>query len=222
EGMRAMIVKAGNHADQAAVETDAERVAYHMGQIDIMTPLIKAYSSDQAFEIGSMAISVYGGAGYTQDYPVEQACRDSKIFSIYEGTNYIQALDLVFRKLTVGKGALARALFGDVAEFVATHREHLRLGGEVQVLGEALAAVQALTVQMAGLGAQGLKPVALIAAPYLKLLSELCMGWLLLDAGVIASEREKGVDVSHPDADFYRGKVSSALYFATNVLPRTA
>ena len=69
-------------------------------------PLVKAYGSDQAFRVCETAIQTYGGAGYTRDYPVEQYCRDAKIFSIYEGTNHIQAMDLVGRKL--GAGAAAR------------------------------------------------------------------------------------------------------------------
>ena len=66
---------------------------------------MKAYGSDQAFRLARPAIQVYGGAGYLKDYPVEQYCRDAKIFSIYEGTNHIQAMDLVGRKLGQAGGA---------------------------------------------------------------------------------------------------------------------
>ena len=78
---------------------DDAKAAYHQGQVDLLVPLVKAYGSDQAFRVCETAIQTYGGAGYTRDYPVEQYCRDAKIFSIYEGTNHIQAMDLVGRKL---------------------------------------------------------------------------------------------------------------------------
>jgi len=78
-------------------------------------PLIKAYGSDQAFAICATAIQVYGGAGYLKDWPVEQYARDSKIFSIYEGTNHIQAMDLVGRKLMQRGGANVQAFGNDVA-----------------------------------------------------------------------------------------------------------
>src|SRR6202020_547592 len=91
------------HIDrQAAIEKtggDKTVAEYHQGQVDLLVPLIKAYGSDQAFSICAPALQVYGGAGFLRDHPVEQYCRDSKIFSIYEGTNHIQAMDLVGRKL---------------------------------------------------------------------------------------------------------------------------
>ncbi len=95
-------------------------------------PLVKAYGSDQAFRVCETAIQTYGGAGYTRDYPVEQYCRDAKIFSIYEGTNHIQAMDLVGRKLGQAGGANLQAFLADVAQFVQKHvgRPDARRGGE--------------------------------------------------------------------------------------------
>ena len=78
---------------------DEAKAAYHQGQVDLLVPLVKAYGSDQGFRVCETAIQTYGGVGYTKDFPVEQYCRDAKIFSIYEGTNHIQAMDLVGRKL---------------------------------------------------------------------------------------------------------------------------
>ena len=96
EGIRALTIKLTSHGDRARVATkDDKEKAYHQGQVDLLVPLVKAYGSDQAFRVCETAIQTYGGAGYTRDYPVEQYCRDAKIFSIYEGTNHIQAMDLV-------------------------------------------------------------------------------------------------------------------------------
>ncbi len=99
EGIRALAVKLAHHQDQvrALSGKDDQKVAYHQGQTDLLVPLVKAYGSDQGFRICELAIQTYGGAGYTRDYPVEQYCRDAKIFSIYECTNHIQAMDLVGR-----------------------------------------------------------------------------------------------------------------------------
>ncbi len=101
EGIRALAVKLARHEDSVRLfrGKDDAKAAYHQGQVDLLVPLVKAYGSDQAFRICEEAIQTYGGAGYTKDYPVEQYCRDAKIFSIYEGTNHIQAMDLVGRKL---------------------------------------------------------------------------------------------------------------------------
>jgi Acyl-CoA dehydrogenases len=81
----------------------AEKDKWH-GLVELLTPICKAYSSDMAMQITSKAIDVYGGYGYCQEYPVEQYMRDCKIATIYEGTNGIQALDLVGRKLGQNKG----------------------------------------------------------------------------------------------------------------------
>ena len=111
EGIRALVVKLAHHTDHARALSgrDETRLGYHQGQVDLLVPLVKAYGSDQAFRVCETAIQTYGGAGYTRDYPVEQYCRDAKIFSIYEGTNHIQAMDLVGRKLGQAGGANLQA-----------------------------------------------------------------------------------------------------------------
>src|SRR4029078_12429355 len=120
---------------RALTGKDDAKVAYHQGQTDLLVPLVKAYGSDQVFGMCEMAIQTYGGAGFTRDYPVEQYCRDSKIFSIYEGTNHIQAMDLVGRKLGQGGGANLQAFLGDVQKFVAAESAHATLGAAIEKLG---------------------------------------------------------------------------------------
>ncbi len=113
---------------------DEQKAAYHQGQVDLLVPLVKAYGSDQGFRVCETAIQTYGGVGYTKDFPVEQYCRDSKIFSIYEGTNHIQAMDLVGRKLGQAGGANLQAFLGDVAQFVQKHSADATLGAAVKTL----------------------------------------------------------------------------------------
>jgi hypothetical protein len=118
EGIRALAVKLAHHRLVRAYcgPRTRRRLAYHQGQVDLLVPLVKAYGSDQGFRVCETAIQTYGGAGYTRDYPVEQYCRDAKIFSIYEGTNHIQAMDLVGRKLGQAGGANLQAFLGDIAQ----------------------------------------------------------------------------------------------------------
>src|SRR5438477_2180914 len=131
EGLRALAVKLTMHLDRARAEPD--KAEYHNGQVDLLVPLLKAYGSDQAFQICATAIQVYGGAGYLHDWPVEQYCRDSKVFSIYEGTNHIQAMDLVGRKLMQRGGANVQAFGKDVTAFVAAHKDHAVLGDAIVI-----------------------------------------------------------------------------------------
>lgn len=220
EGIRALIVKAAWHHDAASQSSDETEQAYHHGQTELLTPLVKAYASDQAFRISEMAIQIYGGAGYTQDYPVEQYCRDAKVFAIYEGTNHIQALDLVGRKLGLAGGAHAQALFKDIQAFVQANRAHERLSRATQELERAAGAIATTAFTLAKWGrGEHVARVPLVASPFLELTSELCVGWLLLQAAAIAHDRLTELAPDDPEHAFYTGKISSALHFAHWVLP---
>jgi hypothetical protein len=221
EGLRALVVKLGNHMDQVRMWAgkDDEKAAYHKGQVELLTPLVKAYGSEQSYRICAEAIQVYGGAGFLKDHPVEQYARDSKIYSIYEGTTHIQAMDLVGRKLGQAGGAHFQQFLGDVGQFVEKHRAHPVFGAAVETLGAAQES--AMQAAMALLGwSQSDKPelIPLQANRYLKMLSELAVGWLLLDAGVIAHTAHAKAEGAGEKA-FYEGKQASALWYARNVLP---
>ena len=99
DGMRSFIYYVGLCFDHMATAADDKTRAAANGLIDVLTPVVKAYCSDRAFEVCTLAVQTFGGYGYTGDYPVEQYLRDCKITSIYEGTNGIQAMDLLGRKL---------------------------------------------------------------------------------------------------------------------------
>lgn len=218
EGSRAMIVKASHHFDCAAQTTDAEMRAYHNGQIELLTPLCKAYSSDQAFRVCELAIQVFGGAGYTKDHPVEQYCRDAKVFSIYEGTNHIQALDLVGRKLGQDRGAHFLAFARDLESFVQQNLEHERVASSIRLLGAGLKSIASMASKFREWSSSGqVARVTLLANDFLRMMSELCVGWLLLDAAVTAHAalgRMGDEAIAHPDRAFYQGKVKVAEFFA--------
>lgn len=223
DGIRALITKVTLHLDRAKIARsggDAALADYHQGQLELLTPLVKSFASDNAFRVCELAIQVHGGVGYTRDFPVEQYARDAKIFSIYEGTNGIQALDLVGRKLSQRGGQNAQDFLGDVARFVAEHSSHPVLGAEVQALGRAQEAVMSsamLFMSWAGDG-QFLK-VPMNASRFLTLMSETTIGWLLLDQAVIAIAAQSQLDREHPDYMFYEGKRHAATYWARQILP---
>ena len=222
EGIRALAVKLAHHQDEvnAATGKDEAKTAYHQGQVDLLVPLLKAYGSDQGFRVCETAIQTYGGAGFTRDYPVEQYCRDAKIFSIYEGTNHIQAMDLVGRKLGQGGGANLQAYFGDIQKFVAAHSGHATLGPAVKRLGAAQEAVAGSAMRLLMWFQSGqLTLVPLAANRFCEMMSELTVAWLLLEGGVIADEAKAKLDAAHPEHAFYTGRVASALFFARNTLP---
>lgn len=222
EGIRALAVKLTMHQDQVYVYQgkDEAKSAYHQGQVDLLVPLVKAYGSDQGFRVCETAIQTYGGAGYTRDYPVEQYCRDAKIFSIYEGTNHIQAMDLVGRKLGQAGGANLQAFLGDIAKFVAANSAHPTLGAAVKKLASAQEAVAGTAMRLLMWFQSGqLSLVPLSANRFCEMMSELTVGWQLLEGAVVAEKAKASVAEGHPDAAFYAGKTAAALYFARNILP---
>lgn len=229
EGMRTLAVKLAWHMDMAlALETsDPGKAAYHMGQVDLLTPIIKAYCSDQAFRITELAIQTYGGAGYVQDNPVEQYCRDAKIFSIYEGTNHIQALDLVARKLHQHGGENFRNFLNEVKEFVARTCSLRGLGAEVRLLGAAAEGLERAALGLMEFFMAGkLDQVTLVANWFLQSMAEVALAHLLLDAARVAEEKQAEATDADGEplpatVDFYQGKIMAAKFFAHRFLPLT-
>jgi alkylation response protein AidB-like acyl-CoA dehydrogenase len=222
EGIRALIVKLAWHGDSARALTgkDEDKAAYHRGQVDLLTPLVKSFASDEAFRLAAVAIQVYGGAGYLKDHPVEQYTRDAKIFSIYEGTNHIQAMDLVGRKMGQAGGAHFQAFLQDVAGFVEAHKADPTLGQAVELLAAGQEALMSSAMTLLGWSqSESLGLIGLNANRVLTMMSQVAVGWMLLEAASVAQKALTAGVSGEEEKAFYSGKIQSALWFARNVLP---
>ncbi|MEM7605699.1 MAG: acyl-CoA dehydrogenase [Myxococcota bacterium] len=221
EGLRALLTKLAVHQDRlvAIGGKDDETAAYHQGQIDLLTPIVKAHSSDEAYRVCETAIQVYGGAGYTQDWPVEQYARDSKIFSIYEGTNAIQAMDLVGRKLGQHGGKNTQAFLGEVQTFINEHKEDEELKDCFANLQKAHEAVGGSVMQFLGWFQGGkTERIPLMAERFLDMMARLTIGWLLLEQTVLARTKLESADGENEKA-FYEGKKAVGIHYARNIVP---
>ena len=223
EGMRTLALKLCLHQDLAHAHAhDPVKSQHHASQVDLLTPIVKSYCSDQAFRVAETAIQTYGGAGYVQDNPVEQYLRDAKIFSIYEGTNHIQAADLVARKLMQNGGAGFAAYVKEIADFTAAHGEDHGLAAEVRALAAASTSLQAAAGQLMDFFTNGnVDQVMLVANSFLEMMSEVTIAHLLLEAAVIADKRrtDSDEDLTAEDFAFYGGKIAAAKHYANYVLP---
>lgn len=220
EAMRSLIYSAANRLDRSvnAVEEDRE---YLLGLVELMTPVIKAHCSDVGFEVCTMAVQVFGGYGYTKEYPVEQNLRDQKISSIYEGTNGIQAMDLLGRKMRKGGGVLFMNWLNECNEELERARATGKLAEEVTALERARDQLGATAMHLGGLGAQGnLRGAMLQAYPFLTLFGNVVLGLHTLWQARVALERMEAPDLSDDDRKFYRGKLLNARFYAKNILPR--
>ncbi|HKE14224.1 MAG TPA: acyl-CoA dehydrogenase [Kofleriaceae bacterium] len=223
EGIRGLIIKLGLHRDRELAlraAGDDKAADAELGQVDLLVPVVKAYASDQGFQVTVLAIQCLGGAGYIKDHPVEQYCRDSKIFSIYEGTNHIQALDLVGRKLGQRGGANFQALLADVRRFVAEQKDSDVLA---PVIGRLAAAADAL-----GEGAMRLfswfqsgrnELIDLYANRFLEMMARTTVSWVLLHGASVAMRASRSLPPDHPDRAFYAGKLHAAMHYAQVELP---
>ncbi len=224
EGIRGLIVKLALHLDRAAALRatggDAAAIEYHDGQVDLLVPVVKAYASDQGFQITVNAIQVFGGAGYIKDHPVEQHCRDSKIFSIYEGTNHIQALDLVGRKLGLRGGANLQAFLADIRRQAETLRQDAELAPAVDRMLAAGEALGQSAMRFLGWFQQGkTELIGLYANRFLEMMARTAVSSVLLEGAHIAARAAAAVADGHPDRAYYEGKRHAALHYAHLELP---
>jgi alkylation response protein AidB-like acyl-CoA dehydrogenase len=205
---------AGDLARHAVNPVDRE--AARMRE-DLLTPIAKAWSTDAGVEIASMALQIHGGMGFIEETGAAQHYRDARILPIYEGTNGIQAIDLMGRKLAIGKGKAVREL---VAEIFPT-ASALKSADDAWLhtigarLEAGLAAVQSATGWM--LERRGhAQPDALAGAtPYLKLLGDVIGGWMLAKGALAASSK---LAVGDGDRDYWRTRIGLARVFSEQVL----
>ncbi|MEZ0053445.1 alkylation response protein AidB-like acyl-CoA dehydrogenase [Mycobacterium sp. MAA66] len=193
----------------AKSDTEADRVGL---LLDILTPIAKSWPSQWCLEANNLAIQVHGGYGYTREYDVEQHYRDNRLNPIHEGTNGIQSLDLLGRKVTQRDGASLAVLGGAIESTVEAAGA---LGGEAAELGATLAASwQRLVAVTAGMYGSGDVPAVMANSHvYLEAFGHIVVAWLWLEQFVAAYGK---------DGDFYDGKRHAARYFFRFELPKTA
>lgn len=237
DSMRALMYYATFCGDRAMNSSDEVELDKWLGIFEVLTPICKAYTTDIGFKVTETAMQVYGGYGYCSEYPIEQFMRDEKIASIYEGTNGIQALDLIGRKLGMKKGAYFMHLLGEMNATVASTKEIPALkdlSDDVQAGVNALAEM-GLFLASCGKAGKFLIPVG-NAYPFLMMMGKIISAWMLLWQAEVALQKlteigkEKALDISDPaalqslvqqskEAAFYDGKIKSSKYFIKNVLP---
>jgi hypothetical protein len=230
EGSRALLISTAFFSDMYTATGDE---SWEM-LVELLTPICKAYCTDTAFKVTELAIQVHGGYGYCSEYGVEQLCRDVKITSIYEGTNGIQALDLVGRKLGAKGGMFFMNFLNKMNVFVGENKDHPVLGKLVEAMDNAKNKMAEVAMNFGMKGMENpIYPVC-YATPFLEMFSEVTYAYLLLDMAILAQQKldaifdEKGAGddeakkallLDHADAAFYHGKVQTARFFVSQIMP---
>jgi alkylation response protein AidB-like acyl-CoA dehydrogenase len=221
EGMRSLLFYAGHLSDRMAVTDDEAEKARLQGLLDLLIPICKGYVTDKAFDVCSTGVQVYGGYGFIKEYPQEQLLRDCRITLIYEGTNGIQAMDLLGRKLGMNKGKPIMDLMGEIQQVIAKAKAS---DGLKEYAGKLEKALNRLGEVAMHLGATAMSPKVMsafaFAHPFMEVAGDVVMAWMLLWRGVVAAAQlEKGA--KKKDQAFYEGQLKSVAYFTQAVLPIT-
>jgi len=237
EALRAMVYLCAYAIDRKK-SSDGEDAKKWGGIMEFMVPVLKAFGTDTGFRITETAMQVYGGYGYCKDYPVEQFLRDMKIGSIYEGTNGIQSMDLVLRKLNQENGKNFKTLVAEMYAAINKYKGMPQLSDLTAKFEDAITVLTGTVEHFSDCMKNKKFMVPVINSyPFLNLTGNVMSAWLLYWQAGIASEKlaglaaEGGFTVSdkekmkqlmetNNDAAFYNGKILSASFFINNVLPQ--
>ena len=222
EACRAMAYYTASLLDRVHVGgADAEQQKRDLFMAEFMIPLVKGGGTEMSIDVTSLGVQVHGGMGFIEETGAAQHWRDSRITTIYEGTTGIQANDLLFRKLMRDQGATAKVVFGEVYATAkalgASGKPELMAMG--QKLGNALKAWTGATEWLAANVRSNLSGVMTAAVPYLHLAVTVTGGWLMAKSALAAAGY---LDKGEGDLPFYRAKITSARFYADQMLPQAA
>ena len=221
EGMRSILFYIGLLEDMITVGKDDGEKAKNQGLIDVLIPVAKGYITDRAFEMCSHGIQVFGGYGFTKEYPQEQLLRDCKITQIYEGTNGIQAMDLLARKLFLNKGQSFKDLMDEIQKTIDQAADMENLKTLSLNLSMALGRLKEVAQNIGQtLRSEDMMNAFANAAPFLDVTGDVIMAWMHLWRAIVASQQLEQKP-KKKDLEFYNGLLKSAQFFINTILPVT-
>jgi len=213
EGARALVAWVASRYTHSQQNPDPRTRREADDFVSLMTPVIKAYCTDMGSEITNLGVQIYGGHGYIREHGMEQFVRDARICQIYEGTNGVQAMDLVGRKLTAHTGRYLRSFFQPVSAFLETRAGRAELAEFIEPLSEAFTKLQKATAWIAANALRNPNEAGAGASDYLRLFAMVAIAYLWARTAEIAILR-KG-------EKFYRAKLNTARFFMQRVLPQS-
>jgi alkylation response protein AidB-like acyl-CoA dehydrogenase len=234
DGMRSFVYYVAYCFDKKSTAKTLQEKERYSDFTELLTPIIKAYCSERGQFVCEQAIQVHGGYGYTKEYPVEQLYRDCKITSIYEGTNGIQAMDLLGRKLGMKKGTVFLDFLNEIKAAIVNARKIPRLEGLAGQVETALNRLSEVAMHISKTAySSDIKLAFAYAHPFMEVVGDVVMAWMLLWRATAAVPRLEKLAGSadeeailsrvakNKDAAFYAGQLKSAEFFLSAMLPVT-
>ncbi len=217
EGARALAMWLGHTAALARRSGDADAREEADDLMNLLTPVIKAYFTDRAFEATNQAMQCFGGHGYIREHGMEQFVRDARILQLYEGANGVLAMDLVGRKLPANGGRAPRRYFAMIDAFLAEHEDDEAMAPFLEPLATGLGRLKQASLWLAQHGLADRNQAGAGARDYLHLLATVALGftWARLAETALAKRANGG------DAAFLDTKLNTARFFMARVMPET-
>ena len=219
EGSRALAMEVALKIDLAHRHPDPAVKKECDDFVQVMTPITKSYLTDGGYEMASLAVQVYGGSGYITEYGVEQYVRDARITMIYEGTNGIQALDLVGRKLPQGAGRYLRTFFHPATEFVAKHKDNAAMAEFTKPLHVHIGYLQQATLWVASRGMGNPDEAGAASVEYQKMFAQVAMAYIWARQAEIALRTLSLPGRGQGEGEFYQSKIDTARFYMQRILP---
>ena len=218
EGARAMVMWAALQFDISKFDENEENRNKAEDMLSLMTPMIKSYMTDQGVEAASRAMQCLGGHGYINEWGMTQFLADARITPIYEGTNGIQAMDLIGRKLPSKNGEVIRDYFAMIQNFIDENKNNEDLSHYTSLLEKALQRQQTATMWLMQNAMSDPDQAGATAHYYLNLMALVSMGYFWAD---MVEKSKKMLAAGEGNADFLKSKITTANFFFNHLLPET-
>jgi alkylation response protein AidB-like acyl-CoA dehydrogenase len=214
EAMRALAYWVGTLIDVEERHPDPARREEAADLVALMTPVIRAFCTDTGFEITNLALQCFGGHGYIREYGMEQFVRDARIAQIYEGTNGVQAMDLLGRKVPDGNGRMVRRFVAMMERDLAEVAERPAVAAIAERAREAVVLLGRVTAMVMERAAKNPDEIGAGAADYLRLFGLVAEGWMWARMAAVAEAKA-------PSSGLAASKLPTAEFFVTKLLPET-
>ncbi len=216
EGVRALGSWLAREIDVYERSTDKEAAQASEDLVALLMPVFKAFGTDTGFEVANLGVQVFGGHGYIREHGMEQYVRDARITQIYEGTNGVQALDLVGRKMSAHFGRYMRRFFQPVAAYIEARQNNEQLAEFVGPLAKAFGRLQRASAWIAQNGMANPNEAGAASSDYLRLFGLTTLAYLWTRMAEISLDKLDG-----DEARFYQAKVDTARFFMQRLLPQS-
>ncbi len=216
EGIRALMLWTGYHFDLANSSTDKKTISDCDNIVSLMTPILKSFATDIGCYSSNLALQIYGGHGYIKDHGMEQFVRDARIAPIYEGTNGIQALDLIGRKMEINKGELIKNFFRLIEEYISNISNNKDIQKEINQFKQSFKDLIDVTDLFQSFDKNKISEKNGAAVEYLEMFSYVAVGFMWLKILEISYNKN-----SVNKSDFFESKIETGIYYFQKIIPKT-